>query len=130
MDQTWRRASAVAICFAGALAAACGDYEIPLRHGYFIARVSSDTFVLVAPDHRVVVRPTITAYGVDGDVVAGRDDHGFYFIVDTASGTRETQLIEREWRRRLQARGISAPQLRAPSRPLFAFWEGGFLRVR
>jgi hypothetical protein len=65
----------------------CGDYEIPLRNGYFIARVSSGTWAIVAPDRRVLIGPSVDKYAVKGDVVVGRvrisgSDTVAYFIVN------------------------------------------------
>ena len=107
------------LCFIGALTCACGDYEIPLRHGYFVARVGSNEFALVAPDHRVIVGPTITGFHVYRDTIVGRVRAGTadaFFIVDMNGGRAETGLAEREWRKRLEAKGVSSPRLNKPNR--------------
>jgi hypothetical protein len=109
----------IALCFVGVLAGACGDYEIPLPHGYFVARTSSDEFALVAPNHHVIVGPTIKGFHVYRDIVVGRVSRGTsneFFIVDLKGGRTEKGLAEGEWRKRLEARGVSAPHLSKPSR--------------
>jgi hypothetical protein len=47
--------------------AGCGDYEVPLRHGYILGRISSGTFVVVDPSHHVVVGPTVNGCKIVGD---------------------------------------------------------------
>jgi hypothetical protein len=107
-----RRRCVTAMCFVCALTWGCGDYEIPLRNGYLVARVSSGEFALVAPDHHVVIAPTITGLHVYGSAVVGNTNrHDDFFIVDMRSGRSETRLTEREWRTRLRARGIVSPHL-------------------
>ena len=110
---------AIVFCVVGIFIGACGDYEIPLRRGYFVARTSSDEFALIAPDRHVIVGPTIKAFHVYRDVVVGKANSGAgdaFFIVDMKGGRAEQGLAEREWRKRLEARGISAPNLSKPSR--------------
>jgi hypothetical protein len=114
-----RACAVIVLCFVGVLAGACGDYEIPLRHGYFVARTSSDEFALVAPDHHVVIGPTIKEFHVYRDIVVGRvygSEGDEFFIVDMKDGRAERGLAEHEWRKRLEARGISAPHLSKPNR--------------
>jgi hypothetical protein len=99
----------------------CGDYEIPLRNGYFIARVSSDTWVIVGPDHNVLVGPSVDQYAIKGDVVAGRvrpsDDAAVtYFVLNTRTGTTINIRDEGAWRRELARQHIQDVVLVRPAR--------------
>ena len=98
----------------------CGDYEIPLRHGYLLGRISSDTFVLVDPSKRIVVGPTVDSCQVVGDLFIGRvsrdDGQQSYFIVDMRSRNVHRDLSETEWRRQLAAKGVTDFRLVRPTR--------------
>ncbi len=105
------------------IAAACGggDYEIPLPGGYIVARISADRFVVVAPNRRDVVLPSIDEYQVYGRVVVGHipkatRNADAYFILDTVRG--QVRVIEDEatWRRQLVEIGIHEASLVRPAR--------------
>jgi hypothetical protein len=105
----------VAVVLAG-----CGDYEIPLSHGYILGRISSGTFVVVDPSHHVVVGPTVDRCQVVGDFFIGRvsgdDGQHSYFIVNMRSGNVQRGLNEIEWRRQLATSGVTDYRLVRPTR--------------
>lgn len=114
-----RRRVALIVSFA-ILIAGCGDYEKPLRHGYILGRISSDTFVVVDPGQHVVVGPTVDRCRVVGDLFIGRvsGDGGLhsYFIVNMRTGKVQRGLTETEWRRQLATNGVTHYQLVRPTR--------------
>jgi hypothetical protein len=100
--------------------AGCGDYEIPLRHGYILGRISSGTFVVVDPSQHVVVGPTVNGCMVVGDLFIGRvsgdDGQQSYFIVNMRSRNVQRGLRENEWRRQLATYGVTDYRLIRPTR--------------
>ena len=110
----------VLIALAVIVAVGCGDYEIPLRHGYILGRISSGTFVVVDPSQHVVVGPTVDGCNVVGDLFIGRvsSDEGqqSYFIVNMRSRNVQRGLTENEWRRQLAAYGVTDYRLVRPKR--------------
>jgi hypothetical protein len=100
--------------------AGCGDYEVPLRHGYILGRISSGTFVVVDPSRHVVVGPTVNGCKIVGDLFIGRvsgdDGQQSYFIVDMRSRNVQRGLSENEWRRHLTAYGVTDYRLVRPTR--------------
>jgi len=98
----------------------CGDYEIPLRHGYVLGRIRSGVFVVVDPTQHVVVGPTVDRCQIVGDLFIGRvaNDKGqhIYFIVNMRSRTVQDGLNENEWRRQLAASGVTDYRLVRPTR--------------
>lgn len=108
------------LALVAALIAGCGDYEIPLRHGYILGRISSGTFVVVDPSRHVVVGPTVDRCQVVGDLFIGRVsiDNGppSYFIVNMRSRIVQRGLSETEWRRQLATNGVKEYRLVRPTR--------------
>ncbi len=117
-------AAILALLVIGGVSLACRDYQIDLKHGYLIGRVWSGAFVVVDPNSRIVVGPTIDGYQVSGDILFGRVRSSAnvetYFIVDMKTRKLESGLAAAEWRGRLSARGIQSDSLKRPSR-----WDAG-----
>jgi hypothetical protein len=113
--------TAKSLLIATLLLAGCGDYEIPLTNGYFISRVSAGRFIVVDPNHRVVVPATVTEYAVEAHVVYGQisgETNGQieYFVIDTLDGQTLTGLSREQWDMALAQRGVTAHRLKQPSR--------------
>lgn len=108
------------IALAVTVIAGCGDYEIPLRHGYILGRISSGTFVVVDPSQHIVVGPTVDGCRVVGDLFIGRvsgdDGQQSYFIVNMRSRNVQRGLSENEWRRQLATYGVKDHRLVRPTR--------------
>jgi hypothetical protein len=82
--------------------------------------VSSGRFVIADAQRRIVVGPTIEAYGVAGTLVFGRrvaDGRTTCFIVDTKTRHVSIGLQREEWRRELARMGVDKPEIFPPSRP-------------
>lgn len=95
-----------------------GDFEIPLPHGYFIARVQPGHFVLVAPDRHTIVLRAIRSYYVQKDVVVGElaqaGGASEFFILDTHSGVLNANLRSEDWEQRVRIFGITEKSLHEP----------------
>lgn len=101
-----------------------GDFEVPLPNGYFIARVSTRKFCVVAPDEHTVILPDISLYRVDNDIVGGQTPGsagGAFFLLDTKTHSLVTDLSQIEWLKRRSALGLRDNTLRQP-RPVGSMW--------
>lgn len=100
------------------------DYSIPLPGCYELVSIYSGAVVLCGPDHVCISEPTVDGYAVYGDVIlvhasANQDFHTHvgYFVVDTKTGKKLTDLNERDYLAALRGYGIKrAPLLHRPSR--------------
>jgi len=98
-----------------------GDYEIPLRHGYFIARVGEGKFCVVDPERHVIILPSVNEYQVHGDVLIGRVSQlnsQTFFVLDMKTHKLESNLTARQFADEIRKRGIHDPSLRRPSSTL------------
>ena len=100
-------------------AGACGDYEIPLGHGFILVRTSPEVFAIVDPPHRVIAGPTVDRYRVHGDIVTGHvrsNGRETYFVIDMRTREAALLLTEGQWRQTLAQRGITDLTLMKPPR--------------
>ena len=99
---------------------ACGDYQISLPNHYILGRIQSDSFVIAAPDHKIVLGPSIKRYAIVRDFVVGVEAREYsaesYFVLNTSTGVVEHMQSSNEWRRRLQELAMSEPLLAKPQR--------------
>ena len=116
--QSWQR---LAISVTILMVCGCpggGDFEIPLPHGYFIARVQLGHFVLVAPDRHTIVLRAVRSYFVENDMVVGElaqaGGSSEFFILDTRSGALNTNLRSEDWGQRVRIFGITEKSLHEP----------------
>ena len=119
--QSWRM---LVISFIISVSCGCpggGDFEVPLPHCYFIARVQPGHFVVVAPDRHTIVLRAIRSYFVEKDMVVGElaqiGSSPEFFILDTRSGALNTNLGLEEWSQRVRIFGITEKSLHQPQPP-------------
>ncbi len=102
--------------------AGCGDYNIQLPRGYFLARIDSGAFAIVNPQNRVItpLSHNGVALAVVGDMVVGQIDPmpplsgraelaNTFFIVNTATGEAAANLSGENYLAQLRELGIPTP---------------------
>lgn len=95
-----------------------GDYEIRLPNGYLLARVYSKPIIVVAPNRRVVMGPTVERYAVKGDIVVGsvaQNGKRFWFVLNTKAH-RLRMVGYQEWRSELRVLSVEESDVGPPSR--------------
>lgn len=117
------------------LLSGCEEYRITLPNGWILEQWSGGDHVIFKTDteKRIqnLIGPTVEAYGVVDNVVAGRVaphlraewppdlpvPKGGYFVVETATGRVWHGLDEAAWRQRLRDLGVTEePRLQRPTR--------------
>jgi hypothetical protein len=98
------------------------DYEIPLPHGYFIARWQAGDFALISSDRHTVVVRNVKTFALHGDIVFGESadvgETAKFFIVDTKSNVVRDGLQAMRWESELDAMKVRDRELRRPNRTL------------
>lgn len=143
MRRTLAPLRVIALSFVAALTAACTTAAAPpkavvaLPNGYYLQPTQEAETALVKRGGREVLKESIAAYAVSGNVVAGalgkRDPksriytndwpyqgtpESRYFVLDTINGKLDAGLEEAAWRARLAELGVNQElRIYAPKLP-------------
>jgi hypothetical protein len=114
----------VAAMFLRYLAAGGTDYRIALGNGYELVRTSSEHIMMSAPDHTVILGPTVNSYRTSRYYVFGHVSSTesarvtAFFLVDTRNGKLQLWSTKKQWLRGLKKAGVVGPyDLKRPMRP-------------